>query len=73
MIFHITLESAEDGWIVAECPALPGCVSQGKDQEEALVNIKEAITAWLWAEDQKAISALQQEGTQKLAQIMVTV
>jgi predicted RNase H-like HicB family nuclease len=73
MIFHITLESAEDGWIVAECPALPGCISQGKDQEEALVNIKEAITAWLWAEDQKAILALQQEGSQKQAQIMVTV
>lgn len=73
MIFHVTLESAEDGWIVAECPALPGCVSQGKDQEEALVNIKEAITAWLWAEDQKAILALQQEGSQKQAQIMVTV
>jgi predicted RNase H-like HicB family nuclease len=73
MIFHITLESAEDGWIVAECPALPGCVSQGKDQEEALVNIKEAITAWLWAEDQKAVSALQQNSAQKLAQIMVTV
>ena len=73
MIFHITLESAEDGWIVAECPALPGCISQGKDQEEALVNIKEAITAWLWAEDQKAVLALQQEGSQKQAQIMVTV
>ncbi len=73
MIFHITLESAEDGWIVAECPALPGCISQGKDQEEVLVNIKEAITAWLWAEDQKAILALQQEGSQKQAQIMVTV
>ena len=54
MIFHVTLEKAEDGWIVAECPALPGCVSQGKDEEEALKNIKEAITAWLWAEDQKA-------------------
>ena len=49
-----TLERAEDGWIVAECPALPGCVSQGKDEKEALENIKEAITAWLWAEDQKA-------------------
>ncbi|MDD5579556.1 MAG: type II toxin-antitoxin system HicB family antitoxin [Methylobacter sp.] len=73
MIFHILLESAEDGWIVAECPALPGCISQGKDQEEALVNIKEAITAWLWAEDQKAISALQQEGAQIQTQIMVTV
>jgi predicted RNase H-like HicB family nuclease len=55
MLFHVILESAEDGWIVAECPALPGCVSQGQDEQEALSNIKEAITAWLWAEDQKAL------------------
>ena len=58
MIFHVVLEQAEDGWIVAEYPALPGCVSQGKDEREALDNIKEAITAWLWAEDQKAMSAI---------------
>ena len=58
VIFHVILEQAEDGWIVAECPALPGCVSQGKDEKEALENIKEAITAWLWAEDQKAMSAM---------------
>lgn len=61
MIFHVVLEQAEDGWIVAECPALPGCVSQGKDEGEALENIKEAITAWLWAEDQKAVSDLPRE------------
>jgi len=58
MIFHVALEQAEDGWMVAECPALPGCVSQGRDEEEALENIKEAITAWLWAEDQKAVLAM---------------
>lgn len=58
MVFHVKIEHAEDGWIVAECPALPGCVSQGKDEKEALDNIKEAIIAWLWAEDQKAISTL---------------
>ena len=58
MIFHVTLEQDEDGWIVVECPALPGCVSQGRDEEEALENIKEAIIAWLWAEDQKAVAAL---------------
>jgi predicted RNase H-like HicB family nuclease len=58
MIFHVILEQAEDNWIVAEVPALPGCVSQGKDEKDALDNIKEAIIAWLWAEDQKAISAL---------------
>ncbi len=54
MIFHVTIEQAEDGWYVAECPALPGCVSQGTDEQRALANIKEAITAWLWAEDKKA-------------------
>lgn len=58
MIFHVMLEQAGDGWVVVECPALPGCVSQGKDEKEALDNIKEAITAWLWAEDQKAMKAL---------------
>jgi predicted RNase H-like HicB family nuclease len=65
MIFHVTLEQAEDGWIVAECPALPGCVSQGEDKKEALDNIKEAITAWLWAEDQKAVSALNERHGQR--------
>jgi predicted RNase H-like HicB family nuclease len=54
MMFHVVLTPDEDGWIVAECPALPGCYSQGKTEQEALTNIKEAITGWLWAEDQKA-------------------
>ena len=58
MLFHVTLEEAEDGWFVAEVPALPGCVSQGKDQEQALANVREAIIAWLWAEDQKAFARL---------------
>ena len=57
MNFHVTLETAEDGYIVAECPALPGCVSQGHDEQEAIENIKEAITAWLWAENLKAIAS----------------
>jgi len=65
MIFHVVLEKAEDGWIVAEAPALPGCVSQGKDEKEALENIKEAITAWLWAEDQKAVAALPKKPRRK--------
>jgi predicted RNase H-like HicB family nuclease len=56
MMFHVTLEAAEDGWILAECPALPGCVSQGRDEKEALENIREAVTGWLWVDDQKAAS-----------------
>jgi predicted RNase H-like HicB family nuclease len=64
MLFHVTLEKAEDDWIVVECPALPGCVSQGRDEKEALENIREAITAWMWAEDQKAMKSLLSEQTQ---------
>ena len=30
MLFHVTFEQAEDGWVVVECPALPGCVSQAR-------------------------------------------
>jgi predicted RNase H-like HicB family nuclease len=47
MRFLVTLEPDEDGWIVVDCPALPGCVSQGRTQEEALKNIAEAIQASL--------------------------
>ncbi len=41
--YLVTLSTGEDGYIVAECPALPGCVSQGKTKEEALQNIQEAV------------------------------
>lgn len=58
MIFHVVLEAAEDGWIAAGCPALPGCISQCKDEQETLNNIREAITAWLCAEDPKAAAKL---------------
>lgn len=58
MLFHVTMETAEDGWLVIECPALPGCISQGKDEQEALANIKEAITGWLWAQNQEAVRSL---------------
>ena len=71
MIFHVKMERAEDGWLVVECPALPGCVSQGQNEEEALVNIREAITAWLWAEDQKAAAVLSENSSQP--PVVVTV
>lgn len=43
MTFVVTLEMGEDGYVIAECPGLPGCMSQGKTREEALANIREAI------------------------------
>ena len=41
----VTLERDETGVIVAECPAIPGCVSQGRTEEEAIANIREAVQA----------------------------
>jgi predicted RNase H-like HicB family nuclease len=43
MRFLVTLEQDEAGYYVIECPALPGCISQGRTREEALANIREAI------------------------------
>jgi predicted RNase H-like HicB family nuclease len=45
----VTLERDETGMVVVECPAIPGCISQGKTEEEALANIREAIVACLEA------------------------
>ena len=39
----VILTPGEDGYLVAECPVIPGCVSQGRTREEALANIREAI------------------------------
>jgi predicted RNase H-like HicB family nuclease len=47
MKFVTTLQRDEDGVWVAECPSIPGCVSQGQTREEALTNIREAIGACL--------------------------
>jgi len=47
MKFVITLERDEDGMLVAECPSIPGCISEGKTEEEALENIREAIIGCL--------------------------
>jgi predicted RNase H-like HicB family nuclease len=47
MKLSITLERDETGMVVAECPAIPGCVSQGKSEDEALVNIREAVIGCL--------------------------
>jgi predicted RNase H-like HicB family nuclease len=47
MRFSVTLDRDEDGVWVVECPAIPGCVSQGATKDEALANIAEAINLCL--------------------------
>jgi predicted RNase H-like HicB family nuclease len=50
MKLPVVLHPGEDGWIVAECPLIPGSISQGKTNEEALTNIREAIELCLESE-----------------------
>jgi len=53
MDLTVTLEQGVDGYIIVECPSLPGCISQGKTEDEALANIKEAIDLWLEVQSEK--------------------
>ena len=47
MKYRVVVEQDEDEMFVAECPTLPGCISQGKTRKEALNNIKDAIKGYL--------------------------
>lgn len=46
---QVVIYPGEDSFWVAECPSLPGCISQGKTREEAIANIKEAICGYIAA------------------------
>ena len=46
---QVLIYRGEDGFWIAECPSLPGCVTQGATQEDALANMKEAVQAYVGA------------------------
>ena len=46
---QVVLYRGEDGYWVAECPSLPGCISQGRTREEAVEGIREAIHGYIRA------------------------
>ena len=54
MNIRVIIEQDEDDHFVAEVPAMPGCLSQGRTKKEAIENIKEAIAAWLEVMESKA-------------------
>lgn len=54
MKFKVVIEKDETGYYVAEVPALPGCVSQGRTVKETKANIKEAIEGWLEVMNERA-------------------
>jgi predicted RNase H-like HicB family nuclease len=45
--FRVTIEQDEGGVFVAECPVLPGCISQGKTRDEAMTNIRDSIQGYI--------------------------
>ncbi len=51
---QIIIKPGEDGFWLAECPSLPGCISQGQSKKEAIKNIQEAVQGY--------IEVLQQDG-----------
>lgn len=53
---QIVVHPGEDGCWIAECPSLPGCISQGKDRGNALENIKEAIEGYIVALEEDGLS-----------------
>jgi predicted RNase H-like HicB family nuclease len=55
MKFFITIFQDEDGVFIAECPSVPGCVSQGKTEQEAEANIREAIKECLEVRAEKGM------------------
>lgn len=55
MKFLITLTQDEDGVFIAECPSIPGCVSQGRTEEEAMKNLQDAIRECLEVRAEKGM------------------
>jgi len=47
MRYRVIIEQDEDGVFVAECPTLPGCISQGASRQEAITNIMDAIAGYV--------------------------
>jgi len=54
MNIRVIIEQDENDCFVAEVPAMPGCLSQGRTKAEAIANIKEAISAWMEVMESKA-------------------
>jgi predicted RNase H-like HicB family nuclease len=55
MKFVVTITQDEDGMFIAECPSIPGCVSQGKTAEEAEMNVQDAIRECLEVRAEKGL------------------
>ncbi|MFY4730079.1 type II toxin-antitoxin system HicB family antitoxin [Nitrospira sp. BLG_2] len=66
MKLHVVVEQDEAGYFVAEVPALPGCLSQGKTRDEAIGNVKDAIEGWL-----EVMEAKQKVDVERMVEVVV--
>ena len=55
MKFIVTIDRDEDGMFVVECPSIPGCVSQGQTEQDAMINIQDAIKQCLEVRSEKGM------------------
>ena len=55
MKFIVTIDRDEDGMFVIEYPSIPGCISQGKTEQDAMINIKDAIKQCLEVRSEKGM------------------
>ncbi len=70
MNYTVVLEEAEEGGYTVTVPALPGCISEGDNYDEALENIKDAIQLYLRAVA-KEVEQLKKQKNLKLAQVSI--
>ena len=68
MKLKIVLENGMDGYITAYCPALKGCITQGKTEKEAIKNLREAIELYLEADPMDIILP---EGKYKVSELAI--
>ena len=66
--FSVTIAQDEDGWFIAECPEVPGCVSQGRTKAEAMENVRDAIKECLHVRREQGLPL-----TIEVEQVEVTV
>lgn len=57
MRLPITIYRDEEGWFVVECPVIPGCMSQGATETQALDNIREAMQLCLQVRQEQGLPA----------------
>ena len=71
MQFTVVLDEGEKGYVIASCPSLPGCHSQGRTEEEALQNIREAIAGCLLVLNERARRSAKKSRKGRLVEVFI--